>query len=335
MLAWLPPTMSREDDRRRRLAEFPPELRALIDAELAAGNEIVEISSTFPAPPAGACARLERRVTTRPRASGDGLSFYDRNTSIYSGEFADARRLYFVVEPPHPPPPEPDMDAIRAELRARHGVPEEHPPPTPPSPPGGSADRFARSMEIDYEKWHDGIGYDLEVLRAAPPADRAAIERLLLARGTKDWRDVEALAALDTPAAQAALRKALRSPDHEVRTAVHEYAPELVSDAERTDSLVHALERAEFYGGLTQALRQVERFHPPEVVQALLRGLRDRSGEVAVHFAAMLMYLHGKADSAFDMAQRPFFLRFATPDPAVRAQATRELCARIGIAPPR
>ena len=324
--------MTREDDRRRRLAGFPPELRALVDAELAAGNEIVEISSTFPAPPAGDCVRLARRVTTRPRASGNGLSFYDRNTSIYSGEFTDARRFYFVVEPPNPPPPEPDMDAIRAEIRARQSVPE--PAPAPPSS-GSAADRYARSMEIDYEKWHDGIGYDLEILRAASPEDRAEIERLLLARRAKDWRDVEALAALGSPAAHAALRKALRSRDHEVRTAVHEYAPELVSDAERTESLVRALERADFYTGLTQALRQVERFHPPEVVQGLLRGLRDRSGEVAVHFAAMLMYLHGKADSAFDMAQRPFFLRFVTPDPAERARAIRELCERIGVDPPR
>ena len=324
--------MTQEDDRRRRLAEFPPELRALIDAELAAGNEIVEIWSTFPASPAGDCVRLARRVTTRPRASGDGLSFYDRNTSIYSGEFTDARRFYFVVEPPNPPPPEPDRNAIRAEIRARQGVPE---PPPPPPPLGSAVNRFARSMEIDYEKWHDGIGYDLEILRAASPEDRAEIERLLLARGAKDWRDVEALAALGSPAAHAALRKALRSRDHLVRTAVHEYAPELASDAERVASLVHALERADFYEGLTQALRQVEHFHPPEVVQALLRGLRDRSGEVAVHFAAMLSYLHGKADSAFDMAQRPFFLRFATPDPAARAQAIHELCARIGVAPPR
>ena len=322
-------------DRDPRLADFPPVLRALIDAELAAGNEIVQVGSTFPAPPAGAYVRLARRVTTRPRESGGGLAFYDRNTSIYSGEFTDARRFYFVLEPPDPPPAPPDMDAIRAAIRARQGVPDPPPPPPPPPPAGSAADRFARSMEIDYEKWHDGIGYDLEILRAASPEDRAEIERLVLARGAKDWRDVEALAALGTPAAHAALRKALRSRDHEVRTAVHEYAPALVSDAERTASLVHALERADFYGGLTQALRQVERFHPPEIMEALLRGLRDRSGGVAVHFAAMLMYLHGKADSAFDMAQRPFFLRCATPDPAARARAIRELCDRIGVAPPR
>ena len=115
---------------------------------------------------------------------------------------------------------------------------------------------------------------------------------------------------------------------------MREYAPELLSDRERVASLVRSLEEADFYAGLTQALREVESLHPPEVVQALLRGARDRAGEVAVHFAAMLLYLHGKAREPFDMAQRPFFLRFNTKDRAGRERVFRELCERIGVAPP-
>ena len=38
---------------------FPPLLRALLDEELAAGNEISEIGHSFPAPPAGAYIRLK------------------------------------------------------------------------------------------------------------------------------------------------------------------------------------------------------------------------------------------------------------------------------------
>ena len=33
--------------------------------------------------------------------------------------------------------------------------------------------RFRASMNIDYEKWHDGIGYDLDALRAASNGERA------------------------------------------------------------------------------------------------------------------------------------------------------------------
>lgn len=106
--------MSISPEQQRALESFPPGLRGLIEAELAAGNTIAELGGGSPAPPVGACCRLSRKVSTRPRASGDGLRFYERNSSSYSGEFTDANRFFFVLEPPNPPPPEPDMDAIRA-----------------------------------------------------------------------------------------------------------------------------------------------------------------------------------------------------------------------------
>src|SRR6186713_1554117 len=93
----------------REFAEFPAVLRALVEAELADGNAIVEISSGFPAPPAGACLRLARNISTRPRESGGGIDFYERNNSDYLGELTDAKRHFFVLEPPGPPEPEPDM----------------------------------------------------------------------------------------------------------------------------------------------------------------------------------------------------------------------------------
>ena len=192
-------------------------------------------------------------------------------------------------------------------------------------------ERFTSSMAIDYEKWHDGIGYDLDALREADPTEREVIEHLLLDRGPQDWRDVEALAALDTPGARLALKAALESPDHQVRAAVTRCAPELFDPADRVASMVQALERADFYGGLTQTLDQVESFHPPEVIDALFRGVLARDGEVAVHFAAMLMFLHGKAAEAFDWEHRPFFLTFHTTDSQEREAAFRQLCERTGI----
>ena len=84
-------------------------------------------------------------------------------------------------------------------------------------------------------------------------------------------------------------------------------------------------------GGLSEALDEVEEVHPPSVVEALLRGALERDGEVAVHFAAMLMFLHGKAGEPVDWAQRPFFLRFHTTDRAEREAVFRELCETIGV----
>jgi hypothetical protein len=284
-------------------------LRALVEAELQAGNEIIEIGHSFPAAPVGCYVMLAKPVSSRPRASSAGISFYDRKHPNYSGEFADDQRHFSVLEPPHPP--EPDMDAIRAQDTA--------------------VARFMRSMEIDYGKWHDGVGYDIDVIRQAKPDERAEIEELLLSRPIADWRDVEALAAIDSPGTRAALEKTFRHGNHELRSAVIDHAPQLVSDDRRAASLVAALKSADIYGGLSRTLDQVEDFHPPEVIDALFRGLLERDGEAAVHFAAMLMFLHGKASEAFDWDQRPFFLQFHATDSAERRRLFRELCDKIGV----
>ncbi len=190
--------------------------------------------------------------------------------------------------------------------------------------------RFADSMHIDYEKWHDGIGYNVTLINEANAADKAAIESLLLSRGAQGWREVEALATLDTPHARTALLSAASSADTEIRMAVSRFAPQLIPTDKKVASLVAALETGEFYGGLTQAMQQVEHLHPPEVIDALFRGILQRSGDVACHFAAMLLFLHGKADEPFDWNHRPFFLRFNTENRAERQAAFQELVKRTG-----
>jgi hypothetical protein len=328
-----------------QLAKFPAVLRELIEAELAAGNEIVEIASCFPAPPVGAYVKFARPISTRPRAKSAALDFYDRNSSSYSGEWTDAKRFFFVLEPPHPPPPEPDMDAIReasnrdvsqlARLREpdRSAPVSTQTPTAPPAAPMSLVRQFEASMVIDYEKWHDGIGYDLSLLKHATAAELTAIEALLLSRGVRDWRDVEALAAFDGERAQAALRTAFASGNAEIRGAVMRHAPALVPTSKKLEHLLAALRTADFYGGLTQALDAVAEYHPPGIVAELLRGALERKGDVAVHFAAMLMFIHGKAPEAFDWNQRPFFLRFNTAVRSEREAVFRELCVKIGVDP--
>lgn len=121
----------------KEIAAFPPALRALIEDELRAGNKIVELSSTFPAPPAGAYVMLAHPVSTRPRKSSTEVTFFERRSSSHSGEFADAQGFYFVLEPPRPPESEPDMNAIRAELEARERA--------------ANADRFGQERGGDRE----------------------------------------------------------------------------------------------------------------------------------------------------------------------------------------
>jgi hypothetical protein len=78
---------------------------------------------------------------------------------------------------------------------------------------------------------------------------------------------------------------------------------------------------------------EAEEFHPPGVVETLFRGALNRDGEAAVHFAALLFFLHGKADEPFDWNHRPFFLRFNTDDRKERIAVFRELCEIVGVDP--
>lgn len=118
--------MSLTTEQQNEIAQFPAVLKALVEAELAAGNAIVEVGHSHPAPPAGAYCKLANKVSTRPRAAGGGLDFYERNSSSHSGEFTDAKRFFFVLEPPNPPPPEPDMDAIRKSLEPKPSPIAQH-----------------------------------------------------------------------------------------------------------------------------------------------------------------------------------------------------------------
>jgi hypothetical protein len=105
--------MTIPDPFRQQIAEFPAPLRALVEAELEAGNSIVAIENGFPAAPCGASVKLAKAVNDERRRSTAEVSFYARNNPSYAGEFTTAQRHFFVLEPPLPPEPPPDMDAIR------------------------------------------------------------------------------------------------------------------------------------------------------------------------------------------------------------------------------
>jgi hypothetical protein len=65
-------------------------------------------------------------------------------------------------------------------------------------------------------------------------------------------------------------------------------------------------------GGSTRALLMAEQYPTERVKRALLRASR-RKNEIAMHCAALLCYLCGKAKAPFDWDLRPRFLRLA-PD---------------------
>jgi len=50
-----------------------------------------------------------------------------------------------------------------------------------------------------------------------------------------------------------------------------------------------------------------------------------------VHFAAMLFYIYGKAETSFDPENRAFFLKFNTEKLSDRKIIFQELCKKINV----
>ncbi|MCP4968934.1 MAG: hypothetical protein GY926_27365 [bacterium] len=316
--------MKPSDETLAAIADLPAALCAVVAAELAAGNVVAEVLHGHPVPPAGVGIRLVRPLSVPLPSAAAGVRPWGFSAWDGSCGYSDEPKHNFVLGPAEAPADQPSMAEIRdaANRPSRAAV---------AAASDSLLDRFKRSLEIDYEKWREGTGYDLDAIRDASVADRASIESLLRQRGVRGWRDVEALWVLDSPRARDAMRSAIASGDHEVALAVVRYAPEVLDEETRTAIIVRGLEGVTFFGGLLQALNQAEAHHPAPVIEALLRGVLRRDGDVAASFAAMLMFLHGRAETAFDMDQRPFFLTFNTADPTARAAAFRALCGKIGV----
>lgn len=183
---------------------------------------------------------------------------------------------------------------------------------------------------MTYERWHDGIGYDLDALADMTQAERQSVETWLT-NNMSNWRDIEALAALGTATAQAQIRKQLVAGSGELRLAA---ASALKEDAaierEREDAIVHALETAQPMSNLSRALDMAAEHKSPRVVDALLRCTLRPQREVSVNAAGLLYYLFGKTSEPFDWKKRPFFLRFGE-SPAEQRKAFAEMCAELGI----
>jgi len=315
-------------------ARLPTPLHALLTAELAAGNRITGLDHGFPAPPVGCCLMLEQVVTTMAHDT-PGLIYREwPNWMGYRG-FTDPAGLYFILEPPMEPPPDPvmaygpDGAAMSSMSSAYSPAPPDERRPEIASPP--SLGVFWPDRDMDYEKWHDGIGYDLDALEAMSESERQAVEANMALRGVMDWRDVEALSKLDGAMARKALSEALVNGSFEVRLAIARLRSDWLDPAARTALLEEALGQAAPFAGLSHTVDAVLAFHPPRVMSALWQQLESREGGVAVHYAALLAYLHHIADSPFDMAMRPFFLTFNTEDPLARRSAIGVLRDKIAL----
>ena len=191
--------------------------------------------------------------------------------------------------------------------------------------------RFIKSMHIGFHEWHDGIPYDLEALEQFEPQELKEIERLLISRKNKDWRDTEALAKLGTTAAIAAIEKSLHGSNREVRLAAGEYLYSVGRLLDLSEIIVEALKNGTLRNGLGKAEHFATKYPSKQVEEALISGALHSSDGRAVRFAALLYYLHGVGKEPFDLNHQPLFLRFHTKNQDERRLAFEELCRIIGV----
>jgi len=175
--------------------------------------------------------------------------------------------------------------------------------------------RFVSSLELDYERWHDGDGYDLEALAEIDKSERGDVVHMLAQR-EPTWREIEALEAIDIPPAFMAIKRALRDSDSiDTRLAAAESLANLGKLDEPLDAvLAREIRNLGADDGCTRALLMAEQYPTDAVKQALLDASHKRT-ESAMHCAGVLCYLTGAGKEPFDWGLRPLFLRLGAEEP--------------------
>jgi hypothetical protein len=337
-----------------KIARLPAGLKQILDAELVAGNRIIDFEIEGVGDQGNIALTLDHPFRTKPESAPAGVLYREiKNRDPFIFEFFIKGEKYSLVTVKFKPmvlptlgdgPPNPTEAHIafmeklakqeeEAAAAKRVAPSRELISPEIKATLGKAANRFLASMNITYEMWHDGTGYDLNALAGVSPVERDILETLLIQHQPRDWRDIEALAVIDSPKARKEIEAALKSSDPDVRREAINHAGDKVDAKDRERLLIKALNEAKLYVGLSAAIDEAEEFHPAAVVDALFRGALNRDGEAAVHFAALLFYIHGKAKEAFDWDHRPFFLRFNTTDRKEREGVFVELCQIVGVDP--
>lgn len=185
--------------------------------------------------------------------------------------------------------------------------------------PSPAYDRFRASMVMDFDKWHDGLPYDIEALASVSREEAEEIAAELVAKSTLDWRDVEALRALGTPEALVRVSAAAKAQSDTggVDALAHEIETSGWSDATEK-RLCEILERAMVMAlALDKLFALAEAYATPAVKAQVFRNARIAGDEATRYaFGAFLLYLNGYADNWYglDQATRPRLLELNSAD---------------------
>lgn len=203
---------------------------------------------------------------------------------------------------------------------------------TPTSTKNEPMDKFLKSMNISYEAWRNGDSYDLNALKALSPAEIQEVEKILISRKDEDFRDIEALAALGTPAAIQALKDCLNSPNLSNRF----HAVKCLKDAGIEDrveeTILNTLHLTRIGYGMVEGLRLAKEYPTEPVKRRLIWCTLHGTDDIRAHCAAMALYLHGKASSEFDNKQQIIF-RVGAKNKELGNKVFPEFCELLGVNP--
>lgn len=204
--------------------------------------------------------------------------------------------------------------------------------------PSAAVQRFLDSMALDLDRWREGDGYDLAALDGLSRAERTHVLQVLLEHldgPAADWRDVDAVAALGTRAAKAALQRLADHPNGEVRLRAARRRDEMRGASRAEREVLRLLAHPDDDTSIDQLLSMAEEHPTPKVREALVAcAMGDGPPELRVNAAALALYLAGVAAEPFDWEYRPLFLKFGEADRSVRQAALAELSGLMSRATP-
>jgi hypothetical protein len=187
--------------------------------------------------------------------------------------------------------------------------------------------RFLSSVVPVWEEWRDDQMYDVSAIADMTAGERKQLVSLLTGRDVT-WREVEALAATNTPGAHAALEAASK---HHLSIDTRLAAAEVLHRQGRMTDLetflarqIRNLDRPA--NGLRRTLLLAER-HPSEVVKQALLWASYNSTECAPYCASLLLRLAGAGKEPFDEAVQEMLRKLGLHNSYFdRKAAFEELC---------
>ncbi len=198
------------------------------------------------------------------------------------------------------------------ELRKRVGM-----------PPTEAWATFVASIPMNYDSWHDGIGFDLDALRKMPAIEQDLIRQWLHThlrdkQRDVDLRELEAAAALGETDLLATLK---RHPDADVRLRVKDL---LAEPADVAEELCRTFSSSRSEDAVLRALDLVSSNATPEVRVALIERV-SKVDSTFINAAMVLLEVFGGVDDAWN--ERPFL--FQVQDQGKRGELLKELLARV------